>query len=304
MPELGFVTMAFGHKRYFRQAENMGLSLKRHMSDVPLALVTDRIVGDDLFDVVIPMKHYSRAGTIHKLDLYDYSPFEETLFIDSDCIATRPFSAELIAIRQYDFTPVVGRYLHCGDTDPWLIDLAFALDHINGLTFPKFNGGIYFFKKSNATQLIIRRANELRTRATELGIKDFDRAGPGDETLIGLALAELKVPNLHNDHGNLMRTPVDIIGKLQVDALGGGCSFNKGGVFVSPAICHFPVEWLLTPEYKIAEHSLRKGHPPRAARKLSITAQYHLGQFRQRLKRKLSSTFSELRLSSHVTPSH
>jgi hypothetical protein len=300
MSKLGFLTMAFGHRRFLTQAENMGLSLKRHMPGIPVAIVTDRNVVHAAFDLAIPMKPFSKAGVVHKLDLYNYSPFDETLFIDSDCIITRPFHNELAAIREYDFSPVVGRYLHRGETDPFIADLAAALDQINGAAFPKFNGGVYFFKKSDLAQQVFSHANALRDKTTALGIRDFDKGGPNDETLIGLALAELRVSQLYDDLGNLMRTPVNIIGKLKVDALGGGCSFNKGGVFVSPAICHFPVEWLLSPEYKIAEYSLRKGHPPLPILKLNIVVQHHLNRFQRKLKSKLSHSLSGLCKWSHV----
>jgi hypothetical protein len=301
MAALGFLTMAFGHERYIRQAENMGLSLKRHMPGIPVAIVTDRAVVNDLFDIAIPMKSFSRAGVVHKLDLYNYSAFEETLFIDSDCIVTRPFHSELVAISQYEFTPVVGRYLHRGENDAWIVDLTAVLDQLNASSFPKFNGGVYFFKKSHLAQEVFSRANALRARTVALGILDFDKGGPNDETLIGLALAELGVTQLYDDRGNLMRTPVNIVGKLRVDALGGGCSFNKGGELVSPAICHFPVEWLLSPEYKIAEYSLRNGHQPRSIRRLGISVEHHFMRFQNRLKRKLSRAFPRFYPPSSVT---
>jgi hypothetical protein len=120
MSELGFLTMAFGHQRYVRQAENLALSLKRHMPGIPLALVTDRKNVSGLFDVVVPMKAIACAGVVQKLELYTDSPFQETLFIDSDSVATRPFQSELAAIRQYDSTPVMGRYLLRGQSDPWI----------------------------------------------------------------------------------------------------------------------------------------------------------------------------------------
>jgi hypothetical protein len=302
MTDLGFLTMAYGHDRYFRQAENMALSLKRHMLDGPLAIVTDRKVVGPLFDIAIPMKPFSKAGVVHKVDLYNYSPFQETFFIDSDCIVTRPFQKELAAIRQYGFTPVVGRYLYRGESDSGIVDLAAALDQINGETFPKFNGGVYFFKKCSLAEQVFSRANALRSRTTALGIKDFDKGGPNDETLIGLALAELRVSQLYDDHGNLMRTPVNMIGKLQVDALGGGCSFNKGGVEVTPAICHFPVEWLLSPEYKIAEYSLRNGRHPQLYWKMGVTGLHYLTGFQQRLKRKLSRFIFQTHSSMQHAP--
>jgi hypothetical protein len=304
MGAFGFIAMAYGHERYFRQVENMALSLKRHMPNFPLAIVTDRQIAGPLFDIVIPMKPFLQAGVVHKLDLYDYSPFQETLFIDSDCIVTRPFPSELAAIREYEFTPVVSRYLYRGESDPWIDNLTNTLDQINGASFPKYNGGVYFFKKCEFAQQIFERAKALCHETKRLGIKDFDKGGPNDETLFGLTLAELHVTQLYDDLGALMRTPVGIIGKLHVDALGGGCSFNKGGDVVSPAICHFPVEWLFSPEYKIAEYSLRNNRPPRTVWKVTVTAQHHFGRFQQRIRGKLYRTFSRYRPSILALPSH
>jgi hypothetical protein len=298
MPDIGFLTMAFGHDRYFRQAENLALSVKRHMPGIPLAIVADRKEVDPAFDVVIQMKPFSTAGVVHKVDLYNYTPFRETLFIDSDCIVTRPFESELSAIRKYEFTPVVGRYLHRGESDSGIIDLAAALDHLDAMSFPKFNGGVYFFQKSSLAKQIFERASALRGQTATLGIKNFDNGGPNEETLIGLALAELHVSHLYDDQGNLMRTPVGVIGKLKIDVLEGGCSFNKAGIVVTPAICHFPVEWLQSPEYKIAEYSLRNSRPPGLLWKTSVRGQHMIEDFQQKLKAKLSSILPRLRVVS------
>ncbi len=298
MAQLGFLTMAFGQERYFKQAENMALSLRRHMPGIPRAIVTDRKELNALFDIVIPMKPIFQAGTVHKVDLYEYSPFQETFFIDSDCVVTKPFQRELTAIRQYDFTPVVSRYLLRGESDLWLVDLAAALDRVNGESFPKFNGGIYFFKKGPTAQQIFSRAKELRSEARALGIVDFDKAGPGDETLIALTLAELHFSRLYDDHGDLMRTPLNSKGRVRVDALGGGCSFIKEGTIVRPAICHFCGDWVLSPEYKMAEYSLRNGRPPGLLWRLGVTGHHHLGWFHQELKRKLSRMLFRPGLSS------
>jgi hypothetical protein len=262
MSDFGFLTMAYGEEKFVRQAENLALSLRRHMPGIPVAIVTDRKISRTLFDMVVPMKPFRYAGTVYKVGLYEYSPFQETLFIDSDCIVTRPFQQELTAIRKYDFTPIVWGYMYRGESYRRLWDLTAALDRINGKSFPKFNGGLYFFKKGSLARRVFSRANELQNEAANLGIREWDRAGTGDEPLIGLTLAELHVSPLYDDHGGLMRTTKNMIGKLQIDALGGGCSFNKDGVVVTPAICHFYGEWVLSWEYKIAEYSLRNGRAP------------------------------------------
>jgi hypothetical protein len=199
---------------------------------------------------------------ILKLDIYEYSPFHETLYIDSDSIATKSFHSQIEQIKQYDFSPIVCRYLQCGEADCFLDDLDKALDAVGGTAFPKFNGGLYFFRKSAFAQSIFDRARHFCTEAKPLGLRNFDKAGPNDETLIALAMAEQSGSTYYDDLGHLMRTPIGLIGRLEIDALGGGCRFQKGNEIVTPAICHFCGDWSGLPQYKIAEYYLRKGKRP------------------------------------------
>ena len=262
MSDIGFITMAFGSDKYIRQAENLALSLRHNLPDYKIAIVTDRPDVAPVFDMVIPMRKFDQTGTIHKLDIYEYSPFHETLFIDADCLATKWFHSQIEQIKQYDFSPVVSRYLQRGEADSFLDDLDKALDAVGGTAFPKFNGGVYFFRKSAFAQGIFDRARRFCGEAKALGIRNFDKAGPGEETVIALAMAEQSGSKYYDDLGHLMRTPIGLIGRLEIDALGGGCRFKRGNVIVTPAICHFCGDWIGVPQYKIAEYYLRKGKKP------------------------------------------
>src|SRR6478609_7538916 len=99
--------MGFGPDRYIRQAEALALSLKLHMPGIPLAVVSDQDLRGTLFDISVPLDRSNPSGIISKLDIYKYSPFNETLFIDSDCLVSRPFPEELEEIRKFDFSPIV-----------------------------------------------------------------------------------------------------------------------------------------------------------------------------------------------------
>ena len=219
--------MAFGSDKYIRQAENLALSLRHNLPDYKIAIVTDRPDVAPVFDMVIPMRKFDQTGTIHKLDIYEYSPFHETLFIDSDCLATKWFHSQIEQIKQYDFSPVVSRYLQRGEADSFLDDLDKALDAVGGTAFPKFNGGVYFFRKSTFARGIFDRARRFCAEAKALGIRNFDKAGPGEETVIGLAMAEQSGSKYYDDSGHLMRTPMGLNGRLEIDVLGGGCRFKK-----------------------------------------------------------------------------
>lgn len=256
---VGIITMAYGKQKYIDQAMTLARSLKIHMPGFKLGIITDRAEVDPIFDDVINISDFKVAGTLLKIRMYEDSPYQENFFIDSDCVVVRNFEDCLRDIRAYDFTPVCNQYLRDGDSDLWLRDVGDALRRVNGESFPKFNGGVYFFRKSEQASAIFNRAYELLARQDELGILDFDSAGPGEETLIGLALAEMGMTDLYNDHGRLMRTPLNSSGPVTMDVMRGISHFVKNGEAVSPAIVHFCGPWINHPAYTIAAEELATG---------------------------------------------
>jgi hypothetical protein len=258
---LGFLTIAIGHDRYAKQAEVLSSSLKRNMPGVPLAVVTDNDRLSGVADVIIPPLKAIPVGVAQKVWLDHYTPFEETLFIDSDCIATRPFHEELREIQQFDFSPTMERVTARNGTDEYIANLAETLQMIGGDSFPKFNGGVYFFNASARSAAVFRVAREFHENYRAYGIKIFDRSGPGEETVFALALAKLGLTDLYHDHGRLMRTPTGLKGPLAIEPLGGGCSFERYDGSVSPAICHFAGPYIFRPEYRLAAYSLAHNVP-------------------------------------------
>lgn len=283
----GFITMAYGPDRYFRQAETLARSLRMHMPGIRLAIVTDRKDPGALFDIAIPMAPFETAGTLHKINLYDYSPFEETLFIDSDCLVVRPFHDELDAIRKTEFTPIVSTYLGPDDTDLWLEDIGQALMSVGGQKFPKFNGGIYYFRKGDVAAGVFEEAKRLLPRAKDLGVKDFDGAGPGDETLIGLAMAKLGLYTPFDDGGRFMRTPLGSKGQIIVDPFLSKARFWKYGRIVEPAIVHYCGPWIDHTTYKLAAKGLADGRRVMALERYWAGFSDSAGQLRSKIDRKL-----------------
>jgi hypothetical protein len=286
-PSFGFITMAFGDEKYFHQAEILARSLRLHMPEFPIAIVTDRREAGALFDICIPIDPFEVAGTLMKVDLYKYSPFEETFFIDSDCIVAKPFHRKLDEIRNFNFSPVVGRFLSDGDEDLWIRDVGKAIKILDGTPFPKFNGGVYFYRRSPFAEKVFRTAHEIHQRADQLGIIDFDKSGPGEETLLGLALSHLKVTDLYDDRGELMRTPLNSQGPIKLDVINAKCDFVKEGRPVSPAICHFCGEWAHHPAYFIAQRELILGRRLSEAVRSRLLASYRFQRAKTRISRLL-----------------
>jgi hypothetical protein len=258
-PNLGIITLAIGAQRYIRQAHMLSLSLRRNMPGVSIAVVSDSEEVASFADVVVKVDESIPISAAQKLLLYKYSPFEESLFIDSDCIVARPFHTELAVLRKYSFSPIIEKMVPCEGTDDYIQDLRGALERVGGTAFPKFNGGLYFFNRSNQSREVFEFALDYFRNYKLYGIRPFDRGGPGDETVIALALAHLGQLELYNDAGRLMRTPTGLKGRLTIDPLGGGCSFERAEGFVSPAICHFAGHYLMLPEYFLAGAALRSG---------------------------------------------
>ncbi|CAE6741314.1 hypothetical protein [Paraburkholderia haematera] len=256
---LGFITIAIGADRYLKQAETLSLSLRRNMPGIPIAIVSDSETMRGYCDVLIPVDHSMPIATAQKLLLDRYSPFEETFFIDSDCIAARDFGDELDEIRRYPITPIVDLLTPIDGTDEYVDDLRAALTKVGGEAFPKFNGGVYYFRRSPVATAVFSAAREYFNNYRHYGLKAFDRGGPGDETVIALALSRLGLLNLYRDGGRLMRTPTGLKGTLEIDPIVGYCSFERYDGLVHPAICHFAGPYLLMPEYRLAAASLRNG---------------------------------------------
>ena len=238
-PQLGVLTMAYGDERFIKQAELLAISIKVNMPHLPVALVSDvKETHSPWFDYVVPFDPALGGGMKQKLYLDKYSPFQETLYVDSDCIVSRPFEEELREIREYDFTPVCDTYLTSANAYEYVADFKGVMEKLGISRKPEFNGGLFFFKKNRAAVAIFDSARDLLNRQTELGIRNFDRHGPNDETLYSLALG-MQNSAVYNDSQRLMRTTIAVTGKIHIQPLRGGCRYVYRGKEIQPAICHF-----------------------------------------------------------------
>lgn len=86
----GLLTIAYGSQRYIRMARALALSYRRWKPSLPFCVVTDEANAEELsayYDVVVTID--PSQGVAQKLCVDRYSPFDETLFVDSDCVFYR-----------------------------------------------------------------------------------------------------------------------------------------------------------------------------------------------------------------------
>ena len=85
----GFVTLATGDIKYYKMAANMLASFRLHNQGVPISIVCDRTNKyTDMFDdaVILEKPH---GNYIDKFSLLIMSPYDETIFIEPDCLIYR-----------------------------------------------------------------------------------------------------------------------------------------------------------------------------------------------------------------------
>jgi hypothetical protein len=245
----GVITLAYGQERFIEQARSLAHSLELHAPHLSRTLVTDCMDPEigRLFTQVIPYRPEYGSGVRQKLFLDQYSPYEQTLFIDSDCLVLGNLDAFWSAFADNYFGVPGYRYLHKGSTDPYL-DVDHALEKLKLAAIPKFNGGTYYFTRSSEATEFFNTARHILENWREFRLREFRRNGPGDESLYALAMAVHQIsPTSMGAAG--MWTPVGYKGPLLLDALHGRCSFEKEGMKLSPEILHFPGEYVYSFAY-------------------------------------------------------
>lgn len=231
----GILTLAHGKPRYLNMAKVLAMSLQLHSNEIPRAVITDSSDPDlrRLYPIHIPLKPEFGAGVQQKIYLDQYSPFEETLFIDSDCIVVNNINSLWDIFSGVSFG-VVGGQVHDGY---WFMDISKICSNFGLNSIPQFNSGLCYFKNNDQVKAIYQTAREILQNYNQLGLGQF-RGGQADEPIFAIALAKHGVCAI-GDGGSTMRTPIGICGPLKIDVLEGFCRFNKEGVCVSPAIVHF-----------------------------------------------------------------
>ncbi len=264
----GLLTLAYGHPRFIEQAQDLALSLELHAPHLPRALVTDSQdpALRSMFTDVIPLRPEFGSGVRQKLHLDRYSRFDETLFIDSDCLALGNLDAFWEAFDGSYFAVPGYRYIHHGDTDPYM-DVDYVLDHFGVTGLSKFNGGTYYFTNTGETAAFFDTARHVMNDWQQLRLGSFRRSGPADEAIYSIAMAVHGVSPTYMGNGG-MWTPCGYRGRLELDGIGGTCRFEKEGEIRTPEIIHFPGEYIYCFEYARERARIRKrvlGKSPGAA---------------------------------------
>jgi hypothetical protein len=243
----GIITIGTGAQKYIDMAVYLAMSCRLNSPGIPLALITDSEdpLLSDYFDIIIPANPDYPKGIVHKIFMSDYSPFEETLFIDGDCMVLRDLSIMFNWFQNANVS-AFGKPKKSGNffgLDFNTISERTGIEWIGAI-----NGGVYYFKKNEKAKKVFDKAKDLWKRYDEIGFARL-RGSFNEEGLMAVAMAsEKELP--YDDQGNGMRTPIGQTGQFKMDVLKGTCTFYKNNELVSPAIMHFGGDCMQTFFYK------------------------------------------------------
>jgi hypothetical protein len=242
MKSRGVITFAIGKPRHIQRAKALARSLMLHDPTVMRAIITDstdRELGD-LFTYQVQYRSGYGPLARQKLFLDRYTPFQETLFIDSASLAVHNLDAFWTAFQDLPFGVCGTRVLRRGEKHPDF-DVPALLDRFHLASIPAFSGAAYYFKRCPESKAVFDTARDLSQNAVEFGFNTRPDAAPAripsDEAIFSVAMA------LHGLSGTDMGTrgmytAIDSMTRLDLDVRKGVCSLVKRGLTLEPDILH------------------------------------------------------------------
>jgi hypothetical protein len=147
----GVIYVATGD-RYIREAEQSARSLRRVCPDLPITLIADKPVESPLFDqvLILPNPGYRSADKIEGIRM---SPYEHTLFLDSDTYVVGDITTVFTLLDRFDIAAAHDIRIE-SQPAPGMPDC-----------FPEYNSGVVVCKKSpRLADLLARWADDYQAR--------------------------------------------------------------------------------------------------------------------------------------------
>ena len=148
----GYITVAFGADKYFEMAVNLAKSIKRFDLKRPVCLIYDeeksRSVSDlSIFDdrVIMP-KDSQYLGCMNKIRVNNYTPYDQTMYVDADCLMVRPGIDKYWKVLEPFYFNITGEKKNSGlwnNMDISKVIQIFNIDYI-----VQMNSGVFYFNRS------------------------------------------------------------------------------------------------------------------------------------------------------------
>lgn len=186
----GFVTIATGDLRYYILAFNLLKSYRLNgKCDAPFAIISDKENEyTAAFDYVIHFENPSFSFN-DKLRLIDYLPFEETIFIDADCLVYDDLNLWWQRFAEADDVCAFGVAHDTLNTGKGWFRASGMHEYSDKISFePMFNGGVYYIRNTEVSKQVFSIAKEVAKNYKNYAFNGLF-ATPADEPLLALGMA-------------------------------------------------------------------------------------------------------------------
>jgi len=211
----GYITLATGDRFYIELAINLALSIKLNDPKRPICLIMDE--GATLPEEYTPYIDeiaYLKSkpgfhGCLNKLRVNEVSPYEESLFIDSDCILLKNDMDRHWSKFQAPGFKIAGGKVTKGNWYGFDIQDVIKTLGINYIV--QMNSGVFYFRKSQETEHFFETALRLVNDHKDLlGTYHRNKLQLADEPFIGAAQGLLWITPLSYtpEEGAIMITTI------------------------------------------------------------------------------------------------
>jgi hypothetical protein len=166
MTHRGVIYCATNHIAYFEAALISAIVLRSFHPELPITLVCDQPLaellllhkyGIRLLPVTFSQKYETFRSRDLKTCLANISPYNETLYIDSDILPLRPLNPIWDYLAQGDIAMVADRQPTIADCDHIAHhEKAYTLSLLPGET-PQYNSGVILWRNSPLTQSLFKQ---------------------------------------------------------------------------------------------------------------------------------------------------
>jgi hypothetical protein len=252
MKEEGYLILATNRQRYIELALNLALSI-RLKDDRPICLVKNKELKlpksyEKYFDIVKDLKlKKGYEGTTNKILLYNQTPFERSMFIDSDCLLVKN-DINLIwnFLKDYSVTSI-GKITRnggfYGGKDLKKLQKLIKTDYM----ITGYNGGIIYFDRTPKSKKVWSTLTNLynKKRQQICPTKKGSRHIANEDLLLACALSIHNMrpfPIVFRHNGRMIQWMQCVTGKYNFVYVFRGISYLYHNIrhIESPTIAHFP----------------------------------------------------------------
>jgi hypothetical protein len=156
----GYLTLAARSTRYLEMAVDMALSLREHTA-LPIALAADDELGDlartrygAVFTTVTRLPDRFRNGRALKYGTAEASPFDETMFVDADCIVLGGLDHLFGVLATTDMAMTGEQLTAAEDREHHGFSTTKLIRRFGLETYLKTNSGLFGFRREPALAIM------------------------------------------------------------------------------------------------------------------------------------------------------